>query len=695
MTSERGSALLIGLLAMTGAGAAGEYEVPKTHPRIFIFADDIPGIAGRCRPGGCNAKDYQDLKSYVDGEGKVQRHSSPSFALVYLIEKHLGRPTDRYVKPLKEHVLGMARGNMIRDNNWHHWQSLIAADWMFDEFTGDEKRTLARGMRIGEAGAWKYRYYHENVPCWRPGAPGRVLSRLIRSLCFHGEGIADEKVKAELHRCYEYITRELGPALNLSGGPDPSGFGYATFTEIWSGWHFPIWRRLGVDAWKDNVWATQYPEWYLYCRIPFEEALIRRDDATLDRLRGPATLSVPMFLGSGSAAARWWVDHYRAGGRKGYFPGYLWTKIIWDDGSVKPVGMEEFPPCKYFASGEGAGKGMGLVVWRSGWGEDASLFDFRCGDYYYGHQHRDTGSFILHKLGHLAIDPGPYFTYAASKGKDFDNKYHHASVGHNLVALFKADGSLIDQRVPAPSDSAYYHHREKPDHFNLGDILAYEDTAHYAYVLADITPAYQTPALKKQLRAIVYLKPDTFVIFDRTLTGPGVTKRWLLHTKARPAVAGKAKAVTGSAEKGVAEYAGAGSLTVTEGKGTLAARVLLPKKAKLRTIGGDGYRYWVNGVNWHYGEPNERAKRALAGKAPMIGWGRAEIEDASDDSTFLVVVRASSSDEANVPGALQQGAPGDRQRCHKGRGRPCARRGRPRHPGASGVLRRQLSVRTE
>jgi hypothetical protein len=474
-----------------------------------------------------------------------------------------------------------------------------------------------------------------------------VLAKLFRSLCFSGEGYADEQVAAELHRCYEYITRELGPALNLSGGPDPSGFGYATFTETWSAWHFPTWKRLGVDVWgttgthgRPNVWGHQFPEWYLYAQIPFDNALLHRDDATLEPISGMNVLSAPLFLQAGSRAARWWVDHLSA---RRFPASYLWTKIIWDDGSVPPVTLGDFPLCKYFASGEGQGQGIGEVIWRSGWGEDASLFDFRCGDYYYGHQHRDTGSFILHKDGYLAVDPGPYFTYAAPSGGEFDKNYHHAPVAHNLVALFRADGTPIDQRTPSPSDSAYYMFRENPEKYNHGDILAYEDAEHYAYVLADVTPAYDEPALQKQLRAIVYLKPDTFVIYDRVVSDPDVVKRWLLHTTNAPTVAGgEPVVVEGAAKKGIVEYPRATRLSAVDRLGMLTALILLPKEATARTIGGDGYRYWVNGKNYYYGEPNERAKRSLAAGIPIVNWGRVEVEEDSPDATFLTVLRAQS-----------------------------------------------------
>jgi len=46
---------------------------------------------------------------------------------------------------------------------------------------------------------------------------------------------------------------------------------------------------------------------------------------------------------------------------------------------------------------------------------------------------------------------------------------------------------------------------------------------------------------------------------------------------------------------------------------------------------------------------NEEAKQALERNIPMIGWGRIEVEDESDDSTFLVVLSARPMDAPFYP----------------------------------------------
>ncbi len=658
-------ALIIALIITAPLTAfADDYTIPDTHPRIFLLKSDIPALAARCKPGQYNADDYAKMKHYADTHHPIMNHSVTSTALVYLIEKQLGHPTDTYVKYLKEHILEMAKGNMLKLNHWHNYQSMIAADWIWDEFTPAEKRQLAMAMQIIPRpnstldqniapGTWPYRYYHNKVAAWSAGPPGRVLERLIRSVCFYNEGFADAKIKEELDRCHYYITKELAPALNLSGGPDESGFDYSVPTAIWSAWQFPIWYKLGVDQWSNNIFAQEFPQWYMYSKIPFENYMIRRDDSTNSTSNTQLSpISAPIFLQAKCKAARWWIQYYNQHHTDN---STLWCRILFDDGSVPPVKSSDFPPTKFFASGEGPRKGLGLVVWRSGWDENATLFDFRCGDYYYGHQHRDTGSFIIHKAGHLAVDPGPYFTYEGTTGSEYDNNFHHAPVAHNLVALYQKDGSPIDQRIPQPSDSAYYMHKENPKKYNHGDITAYIDTQYYAYLLADITPAYNNPALKKQYRAIVYLKPDTFIILDRTLTKPNIIKRFQLQSKVQPTITTTStttQQIQGTPQNGITQYPNTQTFTLNQRLGRLTTTILYPTSPTLRTIGGKDFSYWVKNKNYHWGKlknKNKSLQQYIDEGVAMFAWGRTEIDDLSPNSTFLTVLQTSLQSDPLPP----------------------------------------------
>jgi hypothetical protein len=116
--------------------------------------------------------------------------------------------------------------------------------------------------------------------------------------------------------------------------------------------------------------------------------------------------------------------------------------------------------------------------------------------------------------------------------------------------------------------------KKQYDSANIAEMLAFEDRRSYVYVAGDATRAYSPQKLDYFTRQIVYLRPDTFVIFDRVKTKkPAFTKTWLLQAM---------KAPTGEAP----------NLVITNGKGRLFVQTVLPQNPKVRLATGDDlYRY--------------------------------------------------------------------------------------------------------
>jgi len=86
---------------------------------------------------------------------------------------------------------------------------------------------------------------------------------------------------------------------------------------------------------------------------------------------------------------------------------------------------------------------------------------------------------------------------------------------------------------------------------------------------------------------MVYLPPNTFVLFDRvTSTKPQFTKRWLLHTVNQPTLSGR-------------------TAVITEGEGRLFSQTLLPEDARIELVGGPGKDFWVAGKNYPPPKPKE------------------------------------------------------------------------------------------
>jgi hypothetical protein len=155
--------------------------------------------------------------------------------------------------------------------------------------------------------------------------------------------------------------------------------------------------------------------------------------------------------------------------------------------------------------------GTGDVFARSSWADDATYLHFKCGPYTESHAHQDQGSFLLYKREWLAADANLVSHSGIQQGVRL----------HNLVRLDQGS-STID--MPYDTTSV---------------LRALEDHPSFLYLACDATPAYDGDAAVVGVeRQIVFLRPDTVVLFDRVRSsGAGVTKSWQMSTLRTPQVA--------------------------------------------------------------------------------------------------------------------------------------------------------------
>ena len=154
-------------------------------------------------------------------------------------------------------------------------------------------------------------------------------------------------------------------------------------------------------------------------------------------------------------------------------------------------------------------------------------------------------------------------------------------------------------------------------------MLAFEDRRSYVYVAGDATRAYAPGKLETFTRQIVYLRPDTFVIFDRVKSkNPSFTKTWLLQAMEPP---------TGQAPAWV----------ITNGAGRLFLQTVLPEQPRVHVAQGeDLYRYGGRAF----------PPRRDTGPAPKCRIEISPSEPAELDY-FLHVLTAAAADTEAVPRA--------------------------------------------
>jgi len=265
-------------------------------------------------------------------------------------------------------------------------------------------------------------------------------------------------------------------------------------------------------------------------------------------------------------------------------PGNAYKDFLWRDTTVRKGNLKNFK-LSHFSPG------AGYVFARSSWDDNATHFFFKCGDRYTAHQHLDNGHFLISKYHELAGDGGQYYYF----GGKHDVNYLLRTIAHNSILVHDPQETWSNIRAykeAIGNDGGQMH--DWPHHngavvdaeqwyrerqlYDIADIIAFEDQGNYLYVAGDCSRSYNPKKLEYFTRQIVYIRPGTFVIFDRVKsTDPDFKKTWLLQA---------AKPPTGKAP----------NLIVTnESGGRLFIQTVLPEKPMVKLNSGDElYSYGGN-----------------------------------------------------------------------------------------------------
>ncbi len=184
--------------------------------------------------------------------------------------------------------------------------------------------------------------------------------------------------------------------------------------------------------------------------------------------------------------------------------------------------------------------GTDFVNLRSGWGPDATSVTISGTPHVdQSHAHHDVGSFTVFKKAWLAVDAASFGT----SGLNWD------AGSHNMI------------HVPGHERSGG----------SVPGLAHFQDDAHFAYVQVDASnlfrrrnrsaDRYET-LLDEYTRELVYLRPDTLVVYDRVAPQPAsktpdVPYDWRLHFPVKPTISGnRTSAAAGGAGISVVTVAG-------------------------------------------------------------------------------------------------------------------------------------------
>jgi hypothetical protein len=164
--------------------------------------------------------------------------------------------------------------------------------------------------------------------------------------------------------------------------------------------------------------------------------------------------------------------------------------------------------------------GIGELYVRSAWGDNhATWINMIAGPYTQSHAHQDQGSLMIYKDGWLSYD----------SVVDSHSGLRQETGAHSLVRI-TSGGASVPQIAETQSQ-----------------LMALHTGTGWTYAAADLTAAYNhNPAVSRVQREIVYLQPDTIIVYDRVTTASGTQQVWQLATPKRPTISGSTATITGT-----------------------------------------------------------------------------------------------------------------------------------------------------
>jgi len=611
------------LCALSGASArAGRHTVPAGHPRLLGSRDRLEQLA-RQRPEA-----YLRIVRVAREQDADDHSKMISMALVCAIEADAQLGRDAVGKAM-EYVRGpvkkghtpfahdLARCAIVYDLCHEYWTA--AERQAFHKYVN---RTVDANVQsethVFHNGWYGYKHWGIGLACYATYYENERSGAILEAL---------EQ---------EYRAR-AAPALNLAGAGGGWAEGYYIHYWLYEWLFFCEAARWceGIDYYEDTraffahravaSMFEMYPGIVIYHSrrpMPMGDGGGRVFGGDRDKALAARRILVNRFRDDPNHQV---VHAFNETTPRSSVGVYAYKDFLWRDPTVPAGDLEQFK-LSHISTGPG------YVYARSSWNEDATYFFFKCGDRFTAHQHLDVGHFLIYKYEELVGDGGHYDAF----GSRHDVNYHLRSIAHSTILVHDPDESWPQMRAGPVSgnDGGQWH--PWPHHngavvdpaaweqgrelYDIADILAFEDRGDYLYVAGDCTRAYSPDKLSLFSRQIVFLRPDTFVVFDRVRSTNAVfRKTWVLQ----------AMKVPDRTPEG---------LVVTNGRGRLFVQTLLPEEPNVRLVSGPQL--------YHYGSQTYPPARDT-GPAPEC---RIEISPSqpAEEDCFLHVLTATDSDTDSV-----------------------------------------------
>ncbi len=245
----------------------------------------------------------------------------------------------------------------------------------------------------------------------------------------------------------------------------------------------------------------------------------------------------------------------------------------------------------------------GLSVSRTGWDTTSTLvWLYNAPNKKSAHDHRDNNSFCVYRNAPQIIHSGYYDAY----GTQHYINYYMRTIAHNSICVYDSADQYTNWNVNVSNDGGQ---TESPTLMNYNDIFSpqaqkgkwilWGSGNNYSYTITDAALSYDSLKLDRYTRRLFFYKPDHVLVLDHVHLNNTTTAqrraKFVLHFQQQPQISGN---IISTEVPGHIETFGGNDIYQANGNGNVAIRSLLPAAATTTRIGGSGYEFYVDGVNY-------------------------------------------------------------------------------------------------
>jgi hypothetical protein len=546
------------------------------HPRIVLTGSRVARMkAALATPEG---KRFTEMVEDKMAGGDVYAFTGDHAAFLYGLtrDKKYGKFAVSYVDQfVAEEEKKIAKGEapeVAADSylhvGWKVGAVMLTYDWCYDLLSESQKK---RWLAYADQAVWNVWHHTEATwggkrhewSGWATDYPTNnyfssfLEATMVLGLVARGEHPRAEQWVKEFRE--KHIGDELMPLYerDLKGGGSREGTGYGIemrrLFRLYDWWESATGENIAdlTSQTKDSL------IWMIHTTVPTLDFLVTIGDQARESTAGlfdfhreyVEVLTSLYRRDPWAGFGQWYLSHCAVKRMTQPFTRIYDVAYLERDVPERP--LDQLYPVYY-------APGPGHLFARSSWRPDATWLGVLAGPLTESHSHRDLGSFQIYKNEWLAYDAG----------FDSHSGLRQEEAAHNLVELTKG-GKPVTMRYG-----------------NSARLVALEDDPAFLYVAVDVTPMYAERAgVSSVQREMVFIKPDTFVVFDRVSAKADITKTWHLSTPHKPVAKSNFASIQGK-------------------KSNLTVTALLPRGANPKVVNwpsvdkdyGAGYRVDVAGA---------------------------------------------------------------------------------------------------